>query len=235
MLFFLADNSLYLTSNTQEQIAAIIIVDAAVSILSRALRPLSAIAIFISNSTQRPRPIHWSLPDRYADIIKFFTVAAAFSFTAPAAFAVAALSIAAGRIFDAYDISRRWAVPPRTDYALAPIAAQFIAAAGLAHSWITLWTIQRWPFGPHTDSRKSPFAPTHTLHHDATTYTYFVFIALFIFIIIGDTIAHITRAATEYCCCGASQRRRPLSTKTYSRLLHGQYSPAPGALFQYNA
>jgi hypothetical protein len=231
MIFFLTPNSAFLSSNTQEQIAAVILIDAAISIVGRATRPLAAIATIVARQKSPARPIRWSLPDRYADIIKFFTVAAAFSYTAPMTYLVAALAIAAGRAFDAYDISHRWAVPPKTNNALAAIALHFIALAGLAHAWIALWAYQRWPFDAAVDRHKSPF------RHDArgyVPYAYYGFMIAFVCIIAADIFKQTIAAGIAHICCGRAQRRRPLSTQPFSREKHGQYSPEPGALFEYS-
>jgi hypothetical protein len=239
MLFFLTPNAQFLASNTQEQIAAIIIIDAAVGIAGRMIRPIAVAAACVrapAAARALARPIRWSLPDRYADIIKFFTISTAFAFTAPAACAIAALAIAAGRIIDAYDVAHRWAAPPKTDYALSAIALHFIALAGFAHSWISLWAYQRWPFAAGTtDAHKSPFAANAgRAAKDGTAYAYYAAMAVFVCITAGDIAAKIARAALAHACCGAAQRRRPLSTRPFREEEHGHYAPAPGALFQFH-
>lgn len=235
MFFFFTDNRHYLSSQAQEQIAGIIVIDALVGWTLRCVRPFSRLCLWIcacaSIQPPDPAPVPWSLSDRYADMIKFFTVAASFSTAAPFVFVLCAVAIAVERLIDSYDISFRWKIPPHTDHTLSHVCLQFIACAGLAHAWIALWTFQRWPFPPDVDGAKSPFRAVHRNQPTVLLYgLYMAFMALFLLVVLQHVIAHGVQFVVAHTCCGYRQRRRPLSTTPFSAARHGHYAPVPGSM-----
>jgi hypothetical protein len=249
MLFLLTKTTDFLSSNTQEQVNAIIIVDAIVSVVSRIVRPTFVFASVLRACRRcccrrsptpppPPAPLRWSMPDRYADCVKFFVAAATFSTSAPSAFLSAAVAIAACRILDSFEAAHRWGAPPRTDHSLALVVPPFFSFAGFMHAYVGLWIAQRWPFGhQHVDASKfSIFARPSWDPNQSQRLAYLAFMILSAALILAQIAFRTAGAIRTHFCTGSGPPRRPVSTIPFSPFEHTLYAPSPGiSLVSINA